>query len=74
VKIGKGTLKGSPKPFPALSGELRQEIKKAQPAGQSSSLILDVELSAEASRWDVTAVSTDDSASYGIIDTSSGKR
>jgi hypothetical protein len=29
-------------------------------------------LLAEASRWDVTAVSTDDSAGYGIIVTSSG--
>jgi hypothetical protein len=35
-------------------------------------LILGEGLLAEASRWDVTAVSTDDSAGYGIIVTSSG--
>jgi len=35
-------------------------------------LILNEELLAEARRWDVTAVSTDDSAGYGIIVTSSG--
>jgi hypothetical protein len=35
-------------------------------------LILSERLLAEASRRDVTAVSTDDFASHGIIDTSSG--
>jgi hypothetical protein len=35
-------------------------------------LILNEGLLAETSRWDVTAVSTDDSAGYGIIVASSG--
>jgi hypothetical protein len=47
-------------------------IKKARSAGLFRLLILDVGLLAEARRRDVTAVSADDSAGYGIIVTSSG--
>jgi hypothetical protein len=55
-----------------LTRRLQQSTKKARPPGLFSLMILRVGLLAEARRRDVTAVSTDDSAGYGIIVTSSG--
>jgi hypothetical protein len=56
----------------SLTRGLRLSIKKARPAGLFSLVDLACRLLAETSRRDVTAVSTDDSAGYGIIVTSSG--
>ena len=49
----------------------QHSIKKGPARAFLRSLILDVELLAEARRRDITAISADDSAGYGIIVASS---
>jgi len=55
-----------------MSRRRQRSQEKARSAGLLRFIDLDEELLAEARRRDVTAVSTDDSAGYGIIVTSSG--